>query len=430
MVTTDEQRLAKNARIRESGRATRARHRNMRCRTVSVKINARKLKANQREALTRQFLEAKWLRNDCIAWLREDPSRTPADYLRTHDLKSANVKLPDGTIETRPIIALGSQMRQSVINQVASDIKGLAESRGHGRKVGNLRFCSEVNTLDLIQYVKTFNIKSKTKMKLQNIPKDVRVFGLSQIPDDAEIACAKIVRKPSGIYVATTFYVEKEALPDTVQTIVGVDLGLKDTVVTSDGRRYKAKVEEPERLRRLKRKLARQQKGSNAYAKTQRLIGREYEKLTNRKNDMANKIVADLLKADHVYMQDEALRAWHRRFGRSVQTSVLGRVKAKLVASPRVTVLKRSVPTTKTCICTEKLNLTLADRRIVCPRCGYTADRDIHAARNMLVFAQDANNIKVGQELSEFTLVESAFPAHDREIMGKWRSLKQEATLL
>ncbi len=48
----------------------------------------------------------------------------------------------------------------------------------------------------------------------------------------------------------------------------------------------------------------------------------------------------------------------------------------------------------------------------------------------LLKFAQDANNIKVGQELSEFTLMESAFPARDRKIMGKWRSMKQEATLL
>ena len=48
---------------------------------------------------------------------------------------------------------------------------------------------------------------------------------------------------------------------------------------------------------------------ADALAETQRLIGREYERLTNRKNDMANKIVADLLKADHVYMQDETLRA-------------------------------------------------------------------------------------------------------------------------
>lgn len=430
MAMSDEQRLAKNARIRESGRATRARHRSMRCRTLLMKVNGRKLTAAQKEAFTRQFLEAKWLRNDCIAWLREDTARTPAEYLRTHDLKSANVKLPDGTIETRPLTALGAQMRQSVINQIASDIKGLAESRAQGRKVGSLRFCDEVNSLDLIQYKKTFKIKSATKMKLQNIPKDVRVFGLHQIPEDADIACAKVVRKPSGLYVAVTFYVEKDALPDTVQTVVGVDLGLKDTVVTSDGRHYKAKVEEPERLRRLQRKLARQQKGSHAYAKTRRLIDREYEKLTNRKNDMANKIVADLLKADHVYMQDEALRAWHRRFGRSVQTSVLGRVKAKLVASPKVTVLKRSVPTTKTCICAERLNLSLSDRQIVCPRCGYTADRDLHAARNMLLLAQDANNIKVGQELPEFTLVESAFPAHDLQIMGKWRSMKQETTSL
>ena len=60
-----------------------------------------------------------------------------------------------------------------------------------------------------------------------------------------------------------------------------------------------------------------------------------YQILSNKKQDAANKIVHGLLKHEHVYMQDENLSGWHKGlFGRTVQHSVLGLIKAKLIRKP------------------------------------------------------------------------------------------------
>ncbi|MBR0167413.1 MAG: transposase, partial [Synergistaceae bacterium] len=87
---------------------------------------------------------------------------------------------------------------------------------------------------------------------------------------------------------------------------------------------------------------------------------------------------------------DENLRGWHKGlFGKTVQHSVLGLVKAKLVKHERVTVLSSREPTTKYCpVCGGlKKDITLADRVYECP-CGYKEDRDIHAARNMILLSK------------------------------------------
>ena len=117
---------------------------------------------------------------------------------------------------------------------------------------------------------------------------------------------------------------------------------------------------------------------------------RAYQKLMSRKKDTANKIVHELLEHERVYMQDENLSGWHKGlFGRTVQHSVLGLVKAKLIHNERVTVLSSREPTTKYCpVCGKlKKDITLADRTYECP-CGYSEDRDIHAARNMILLSK------------------------------------------
>ena len=114
-----------------------------------------------------------------------------------------------------------------------------------------------------------------------------------------------------------------------------------------------------------------------------------YQRLTSRKRDIANKIVHEFLEHEHVYMQDENISGWHKGlFGRTVQHSVLGIVKAKLIRNERVTVLPSREPTTKYCpVCGKlKKDITLADRVYECS-CGYREDRDIHAARNMILLA-------------------------------------------
>ena len=89
-------------------------------------------------------------------------------------------------------------------------------------------------------------------------------------------------------------------------------------------------------------------------------------------------------------MQDENLKGWHKGlFGRTVQHSALGLVKAKLIKHERVTVLPKSAPTIKYCpVCGNlKKDITLAERIYECS-CGYSEDRDIHAARNMILLSK------------------------------------------
>ena len=131
-------------------------------------------------------------------------------------------------------------------------------------------------------------------------------------------------------------------------------------------------------------------------------LRRAYQKLTSRKRDAANKIVHNLLEHERIYMQDENLSGWHKGlFGRIVQHSVLGLVKAKLIHNERVILLPSSVPTTKYCpVCGNlKKDITLADRVYECS-CGHQEDRDIHAARNMILLAK--KNTGGTQEINAF----------------------------
>ena len=164
-------------------------------------------------------------------------------------------------------------------------------------------------------------------------------------------------------------------------------MGIKTTITTSDGRKYHVLIEESERLKKCQRLIARRKNGSNNRYKARKLLQRAYQRLTSRKKDAANKIVHELLEHERVYMQDENLTGWHKGlFGRAVQHSVLGLVKAKLLKHERVEVLPKLAPTTKYCPNCGKLkrDITLADRVYIC-ECGYSEDRDIHAARNMIL---------------------------------------------
>lgn len=169
-------------------------------------------------------------------------------------------------------------------------------------------------------------------------------------------------------------------------------MGISTHLTLSDGTKINAMFEETDHLRRLRRKLARQTKGSANYRKTLSSIRRESAKISRRKDDAANKIVHEILKNEHVYMQDEQLSSWRRKKGfikgsKCVHSSVLGRVKTRLACHPRVTVLNKWEATTATCVCGAKTKHSPDQRVFVCPQCGYTADRDIHAAQNMIRLA-------------------------------------------
>jgi len=419
----------KNARIKATMLATKARRAAMDVRVFTVKITANRLNAVQREDIARLFLEARWLRNAALA----DDSRD-TNYAKARDY-TVQVLTPAG-FEDRPLRVLGSQIAQSVVAELNDNRKAIKEAKARGRKVGRLRFARQVTSVNLKQHGTTYDVNQDTgRVRVQGVRGWITARGLDQFPPEAEFANAKFLHKPDGYYLAVTCYTHPKPPTFTPGTSIGVDMNVGRPLVFSDGREIAAYVDETDRLRRLARKRSRQVKGSNNYAKTSQAIEREYQKMNQRRDDIANKVVADLLTREHVYIQDESISVWKRRNsrargGKKIHHGILGRVKTKLIKHDRVTVLPKHVPTTAWCRnCHHTTPHDLDQRTYQCANqhCGWThPDRDLASAENMVLIGTNPDYL-VPVERGDIKPVEnhpSAKPSGRR----KDGSTKQEAT--
>lgn len=179
---------------------------------------------------------------------------------------------------------------------------------------------------------------------------------------------------------------------------VGLDLGVKDFVITSDGVVFENKhffKKEESKIARLQRQLSRKVKGSNNRDKQRIRLAKAFERMTNKKENYIHYVVNEVLKSyDVVFMEDlnvQGMQKNHRiakaiqevgfyRFRDVLQTKALQNDK-------QVVLIDRCYPSSKTCSCCgyKKQDLKLSDRFWTCPECGEHHDRDINAARNILL---------------------------------------------
>ena len=375
----------RNCKIKESSKATRERHSNMDCCVVSIKIQENKLSNAKLGKLIRFFLEAKWLYNAIIA----------SETLTLENTSIVKIKVKD-TFEEREIKNLSAQMKQSVVDSAKTNVSNLSRAKKAGLKIGKLRFKKECNEIDLKQFGKTYAIKGKNKIRVQNIGVLV-VNGLEQIDlDEVEFANAKLIQKPSGFYINITVYSKKQPQSNTEKEVLGLDMGIKDQLTFSNGVKVNFYLEESEQLKGLARKLSRQVKGSNQYKQTLARIKRIYKHYNNKKNDVVNKLNSVLKQNYIICFQDELLNQWKRKkskrkfsFGRKVQHGILGRVKDKLKKNTSNHMLESSVPTTQTCPeCGCLTKHSLDKRKYHCNHCGFeNADRDVHSANMMVLLS-------------------------------------------
>ena len=375
----------KNLKIKDTLRATKERRSQMDCRVFSVKVQENRLSRAKEEKLNRCFLETKWLRNAVVA----------TENLSLEDTSSVQVKVK-GEFETREISNLSSQMKQSVVDSVKTDVSNLSKAKKAGLKVGRLQFKHECNEINLKQFGNTYKIKSHNKINVQNIGVLV-VNGLEQINlDEVEFANAKLIKKPSGFYIHLTVYTKKQSQPETSKEVLGLDMGIKDQLTFSNGVKVNFYLEESEQLKGLLRKLSRQHEGSNQYKQTLSRIKKIFEHMDNKKSDVANKLNHVLKQNYIVCFQDELLNSWKRKkskqkfsFGKQVQYGILGRVKDKLKKNNSNYMLESSVPTTQTCpVCGCLTKHSLDKRKYHCNHCGYeNPDRDIHSANMMVLLS-------------------------------------------
>ena len=294
--------VAKNNRIKQAIQATRERHKNMVCKVFELKLSTRKMSKTQKEQLTTYFREAKWRRNSIIADFASASRKS----------KTAIVKVGDA-FEERPFTILGSQVIQDIYDSIKTEIKILHTKKENGEKVGKLKFKSVCNCIPLRQYNTTYRIDFIRRLvRIQNIRKCFTVHGLEQIPPEAEITNAKLLRKASGFYLHVTCFFSKEQRKHTGRK-VGIDFGIEHNLTLSSGETIDICVSESKGIKLASKRLNQaykrngKKKTSNHYRRVKKLR-RAYERDNNRQLDKANKAVHEILSSnDFVAMQDEMI---------------------------------------------------------------------------------------------------------------------------
>ena len=281
-------------------------------------------------------------------------------------------------------------MRQDVVKGVCNNIANLAKAKKKGLKVGSLKFLSDYNSINLKQADVSYKVVGSNKIKVQGIKKPIKVNGLKQLKrfDEYELANARLIRKPSGYYMTITVYASINSKPKVEKSkgLLGIDMGCETSFTFSNGEKAVALFEETEQIKKTYQRMRNKKKGSSNRWHERMRLRKAYEKLDNIK-DNAAKQLCSRLKPYHVIIQDEQLGNWKKfGHGKKVHHSTMGRVKERLTEDGAF-VINKFAPTTKLCrYCGERNELSQKDRTYVCKKCGYTEDRDIHAAKNMVWF--------------------------------------------
>ena len=183
-------------------------------------------------------------------------------------------------------------------------------------------------------------------------------------------------------------------------TSVGIDLGIKDYAILSDGTKYSnPKYYEhcKTRLVLLQQRFARTQKGSNRHNVMRLKVAKQYRKITNMCKDFLHKLTTDLVRRyDTICLENlnvEGMMKNHN-LAMAIQSASWGefvkQIKYKSdLFGKNVIFIGRFEPSSKTCSkCGHTYkDLALKDREWVCPICGEHHDRDINAAINIKRFA-------------------------------------------
>ena len=213
---------------------------------------------------------------------------------------------------------------------------------------------------------------------------------------DEEPSSCTVVQESSGrYYVAFVCERQISPLPKTKAT-VGIDLGLTDVVVTSDGwksgnPRFLAQA--LKRLRREQQKLARKTKGSNNFRRQVRRIAKAHAKVKDARSTWIHQLTKRLVeKYDVICVESLAVKNMqqNRSLARAISDVGWGELVRQLEYKAewygkQVVKVNRFFPSSKTCsrcdhICVE---MPLDVRHWKCERCGAEHDRDINAAENV-----------------------------------------------
>ena len=228
---------------------------------------------------------------------------------------------------------------------------------------------------------------------------------------------ATLRRLPCGEYYLSIL-VDGELIHNVKETDnrIGIDLGIKDFVITSDGevfRNLHFKKSNTNKIKKLQRRLSKKQKGSKNRNKARKKLAKLYKKIDDRKQYYLHSVSNSLIDENQVIcMEDLNVKGMEKnhKLAESMLEMNFGEFRRMLEYKAnwynrKIVFIDRFYPSSKTCNhCGYiKRDLTLKDREWVCPDCGTVIDRDYNAALNIL----DEGLRIIGCSTPEYKLVEN-----------------------
>ena len=273
-----------------------------------------------------------------------------------------------------------------------------------------------------------FKKKGKSNVKMyfvKNNPKDcrcerhrinipslgwVRIKEKGYIPttkDGYVIKSGHVSIKADRYYVSVLIEIPDNRIANNSNEGIGIDLGLKDFVVVSNGTSYK-NINKSAKLKKLEKQLIREQRSlsrkyenvkkggptQRANIQKQRLkVQKLHHRIDNIRTDYINKTIAEIVKTKPSYITIEDLNVSgmmkNKHLSKAVASQKFYEFRTKLQAKCNengieLRVVDRWFPSSKTCHCCGaiKKDLKLSDRTFTCD-CGYIEDRDFNAALNL-----------------------------------------------
>jgi putative transposase len=238
----------------------------------------------------------------------------------------------------------------------------------------------------------------------------VRIKEKGYIPttkDGFVIRSGHVSIKAGRYYVSVLIEIPNNKIANNSNEGIGIDLGLKDFAIVSNGKTYK-NINKSAGLKKLEKQLVREQrclsrkyenlkKGEStqkANIQKQRLkVQKLHHRIDNIRTDYINKTIAEIVKTKPSYITIEDLNVKgmmkNRHLSKAVASQKFYEFRTKLQAKCKengieLRVVDRWFPSSKTCHCcgAVRKDLKLSDRIFKCD-CGYIEDRDFNAALNL-----------------------------------------------
>ena len=232
--------------------------------------------------------------------------------------------------------------------------------------------------------------------------------------DGWEIKSGTISKKIGRYYVSVLVEIPNTKISNNYNEGIGIDLGLKDLAIISNGKTYK-NINKSGRVKKLEKQLCREQrclsrkyenlkKGESTQKNIQKQrlkVQKLYHRIDNIRTDYINKAIAEIVRTKPSYITIEDLNVSgmmkNRHLSKAVASQKFYEFRTKLKAKCdyngiELRVVDRWYPSSKLCHCCGSINkdLKLSDRIYRCG-CGYVEDRDFNASLNL----RDASTYKI-----------------------------------